>query len=285
MARVHTQFVHRVAHDACHAPELRPSPSRGLKPSAMNDRASTNIDEHLQATRAYYDEFAARYEDKRGGRDPGGYHDLVDDLEIDFVRRFAVDRDVLEVGCGTGLLLERIAHFARSAKGLDLSDGMLEKARARGLEVTLGSATDLPFADESFDVACSFKVLPHVQDIRRALDEMTRVVRPGGTVVIELYNPFSMRGFVKNFLPAGSISAKTKESAVYTRFDNPFRVTDLVPARLQLRASRGVRIVTPAAVIMRLPIVGRVLDVAERALCDSPLRYFGGFWIGAFRKI
>lgn len=250
----------------------------------MNDPTAQQTDSHLNATRAYYDEFAARYEDKRGGRDPGGYHDLVDDLEIEFLQRFATDRDVLEVGCGTGLLLERMARFARSAKGIDLSDGMLEKARARGLDVTLGSATELPFPNASFDVACSFKVLPHVQDIKRALDEMTRVVRPGGIVMIELYNPLSLRGFVKNFLPAGSISARTKESAVYTRFDNPFHVTNLVPRTLHLRASRGVRIVTPAAIVMRVPVLGRVLDRAERVLCDSPLRYLGGFWIGAFEK-
>lgn len=250
----------------------------------MDSHASTPADEHLDATRAYYDEFAARYEDKRGGRDPGGYHDLVDDLEIEFLRRFSVDRDVLEVGCGTGLLLQRIAGFARSAKGIDLSEGMLEKARARGLEVALGSATDLPFPDASFDVACSFKVLAHVKDIDRALHEMTRVVRPGGMVIIEIYNPFSLRGFVKNYLPAGAISDRTKESAVYTRFDNPFRVSELVPPNLHLRASRGVRIVTPAAIVMRLPVIGRVLNRAERMLCDSPLGYFGGFWIGAFEK-
>lgn len=250
----------------------------------MDSHASGHTDEHLEATRAYYDEFAARYEDKRGGRDPGGYHDLVDDLEIDFLRRFGTDRDVLEVGCGTGLLLERIARFARSAKGIDLSDGMLEKARARGLDVARGSATDLPFADASFDVACSFKVLPHVRDIDRALTEMSRVVRPGGTVVIELYNPYSLRGLVKNLLPAGAISDKTKENAVYTRFDSPFRVSAMVPRALRLRASRGIRIVTPAAIAMRLPVIGRVLDRAERALCDSPLRHFGGFWIAALEK-
>ena len=37
---------------------------------------------HLDATRAYYDEFSTRYDDKRGGRVRGGYHDLLDDLEL-----------------------------------------------------------------------------------------------------------------------------------------------------------------------------------------------------------
>src|SRR5262245_4442602 len=113
----------------------------------------------LHETRAYYDEFSQRYEDKRGGREPGGYHDLIDDLEVDLVARHATGKDVLEVGCGTGLLLERFAKFAKSAKGVDLSPGMLEKARGRGLDVAEASASELPFEAGSFDVACSFKVL------------------------------------------------------------------------------------------------------------------------------
>ncbi|MEP7120999.1 MAG: methyltransferase domain-containing protein, partial [Byssovorax sp.] len=101
----------------------------------------------LSATRAYYDEFAARYEAGRDGHDPGGYHDLVDDLEVDLVERYGGGRDVLEVGCGTGLLLRRIARFAASARGIDLSPGMLAQARERGLDVVEGSATQLPFPD------------------------------------------------------------------------------------------------------------------------------------------
>src|SRR5262245_56632896 len=135
--------------------------------------------EHLEKTKAYCDEFAEVYEDRRDGNDPGGYHDLLDDLEVEYVERFGRGLDVLEVGCGTGLILRRIKDFARTARGVDLSPGMLERARACGLDVVQGSATELPFPDASFDVACSFKVLAHVRDIHRALAEMTRVVRPG----------------------------------------------------------------------------------------------------------
>src|ERR1043166_3464950 len=126
----------------------------------MNERAPGSAGDtlHIETTRAYYDEFAARYEARRGGRDPGGYHDLIDDLEVRFVERFGRGRDVLEVGCGTGLLLQRIQAFAHSAQGVDLSPGMLSLARARGLNVLEGSATSLPFSDASFDLACSFKV-------------------------------------------------------------------------------------------------------------------------------
>jgi ubiquinone/menaquinone biosynthesis C-methylase UbiE len=250
----------------------------------MADPPPAREDDHTGATRAYYDEFSHRYEDRRGGKDPGGYHDLVDDLEIDFVRRFGAGGDVLEVGCGTGLLLARAATFARSARGVDLSPGMLARARARGLDVVEASATELPFPDETFDVAYSFKVLAHVRDIERALAEMTRVVRKGGFVLAEFYNPLSFRGLMKRLAPPGAISDSTDESQVFTRFDSPAQARAYAPSGTRFVSARGVRIVTPAAAALRVPVVGDVLRRAEWLLCDSPLRRFGGFWIGAFRK-
>ncbi len=98
-----------------------------------------------------------------------GYHALIDDLEVEVVRRHGTGRDVLECGAGTGLLLERFAQFARSAKGIDLSPGMLDRARERGLDVREASVTSIPFNDQSFDVTCAFKVLAHVPEIGRAL--------------------------------------------------------------------------------------------------------------------
>src|SRR5262249_39643699 len=138
-----------------------------------------------EANREYYDAFSAGYESRRGERDPGGYHELLDELEADFVARVGAGKDGLEGGCGAGLVLRRIGGFAAGASGIDLSPGMLAHARARGLHVTEGSATALPFPDASFDVACSFKVLAHVPDIEGALAEMLRVVKPGGHVIAE----------------------------------------------------------------------------------------------------
>jgi ubiquinone/menaquinone biosynthesis C-methylase UbiE len=241
--------------------------------------------DHLAGTRAYYDGFAERYEDRRDGHDPGGYHDLLDELEVGFVERFGRGRDVLEVGCGTGLVLRRLAAFARSARGVDLSPGMLERARGRGLDVVEASVTDLPCADASFDVVCAFKVLAHVRDVRRALAEMARVTRPGGHVIAELYNPVSLRGLVKHLGPAGAVAEGATERDVYTRFDAPWHLRAIQPPGTQLVASRGVRIFTPAAAALRVPVLGAVLRSSERLFCDSPLRWFGGFWIAALRRV
>src|SRR5678815_2028758 len=111
--------------------------------------------------RAYYDDFADWYERERHLP----YHRMLDDLEVELVERYATGKQVLEVGCGTGLILDRVARFAADARGIDISGGMLEKAARRGLSVAQASATHLPIKTASIDVAYSFKVLAHIPHI------------------------------------------------------------------------------------------------------------------------
>lgn len=237
-----------------------------------------------QANQEYYDAFAKGYERIRGQNDPGGYHELLDRLEAGYVERFGLGRDVLEVGCGTGLVLERIRSFAKTAKGVDLSPGMLEKARARGLDVVQGSATELPFDEASFDVACSFKVLPHVPDIEKALAEMARVLRPQGVLLAEFYNPNSFRGLLKRLGPKLRIADGAHEGDVYTRFDDPKRARELTPKGCRFIGARGVRIVTLTGWMMKPRLLRPLVTSAELALCDSPLKDFAGFYIAAYEK-
>lgn len=236
------------------------------------------------ANRAYYDEFSKSYERHRRPNQADGYHALVDDLEVELCARYASGREILECGCGTGLILERLAEFARRAVGVDLSPGMLSLAEARGLEVKEASVTALPFDDASFDVTCSFKVLAHVPDIGKALAEMARVTRPGGVILAEFYNPLSFRGLAKRLGPAGKISDRTRESAVYTRFDAPWVLPRILPPGTRIESARGIRIVTPAAAVMRVPGLSGMLRRAERFLCDSPAAFLGGFYVAVIRK-
>ncbi len=235
-------------------------------------------------TRAYYDDFAARYEAARRPNDPYGYHAMLDDLEVELVERYGRGKDVLEAGCGTGLLLERFVSFARHAEGFDLSPGMLEKARARGLQVREGSVTAIPYDGASFDVVCSFKVLAHVPDIALALSEMARVTRPGGVVIAELYNPWSFRGLAKRLGPAGKISAARTEAEVFTRFDSPSDCEDLVPLGCNLEAARGIRVLTPTASALRVPGLRTLLPRLERRVCDTIFGRLGGFYAMVLRK-
>lgn len=232
--------------------------------------------------RAYYDEFSSWYENKRG-RD---YHQLLDDLEVDLVRRYCHGGRALEVGCGTGLILERVAQFADHSMGIDLSAGMLAKAAGRGLQVAQASATALPCADNSFDVVFSFKVLAHIEQIHTAMNEMARVTRPGGFVLAEFYNPRSLRYLVKRLKPPSAVSSRTTDEAVYTRYDDVDTIRSYLPASLGFRAFRGVRIVTPVAAVHRVPGLRRLVQRAEWRLADLPIaRNLGGFVIAVAQKL
>jgi ubiquinone/menaquinone biosynthesis C-methylase UbiE len=235
---------------------------------------------HDTNNRTYYDDFSTGYERERAA----GYHALIDQIEVDAVREFAVGKRVLEAGCGTGLVLGRLAKVAREAHGFDLSLGMVDKARERGLSVALGSVTQVPFRDDSFDFVCSFKVLAHVPDIERALVELARVTRPGGTLVLEFYNPLSLRYLAKRIAGPQRISADRTEADVYTRWDAPFTIPKLLPSNLELVEYRGVRVATPAAFVHKIPLVRDAFAYIEQKSVRSPLRYFGGFLLAVLRK-
>ena len=97
-------------------------------------------------------------------------------------------RDVLDVGCGTGTLLERAARARpRRFVGLDLSLEMLAVARRKlgpRAGLVAGSATTLPFRSRAFDHVVSTSALHHWRDPDAAFAEIRRVLRPAGRVAI-----------------------------------------------------------------------------------------------------
>jgi ubiquinone/menaquinone biosynthesis C-methylase UbiE len=231
--------------------------------------------------RAYYDDFAGWYEKERHLP----YHRMLDDLEVGLVERYGTNQRVLEVGCGTGLILDRVQRFAKHAAGIDLSAGMLAKAAARGLSVAQASATDLPIATASVDVAYSFKVLAHIPDIAGAMREMSRVVRPGGWVLAEFYNARSLRRLVKALKPPTAVSATTNDEHVYTRYDDARAIQSYLPADLEWVTSRGIRVITPVAKVLEVPLLGSAVRWAEQRLADLPgARDLGGFLVACCRK-
>ena len=98
---------------------------------------------------------------------------------------------ILEVGVGTGISLPRYRRSSRIT-GVDLSDAMLDKARARvarlGLTnveaIAVGDAERLAYPDGAFDVVVAQYVVSAVPHPLRALDECARVCRPGGEIII-----------------------------------------------------------------------------------------------------
>jgi SAM-dependent methyltransferase len=91
---------------------------------------------------------------------------------------------VLEVGGGQGVLAERMQReLGAQVTFLDLSPGMVELARARGIDAQVGDAQALPFAAGSFDTVVAAWMLYHVPDIERALAELARVLVEGGALI------------------------------------------------------------------------------------------------------
>jgi ubiquinone/menaquinone biosynthesis C-methylase UbiE len=98
---------------------------------------------------------------------------------------------LLDVACGPGVVTAAIAVDAASVIALDATEQMLDLARARcakagltNVEFKRGDAESLPFADGQFDGVVTRAAIHHFADPRRALREMRRVLRPGGTAVI-----------------------------------------------------------------------------------------------------
>ncbi len=97
---------------------------------------------------------------------------------------------ILDVGCGTGLLLERLRRGVPDARlaGVDPVPEMLTLAHRRlpasAVDLRLAAAERLPFDDGSFDAVVSASVFHYVRRPVAALSEMRRVLRPGGRLVI-----------------------------------------------------------------------------------------------------
>jgi SAM-dependent methyltransferase len=113
--------------------------------------------------------------------------DNPDDLAYQAVAEAKPGR-VLDVGCGLGATTERFSkELGAHVCAIDLSPRMVELTRARGIDVQVGDAQELPYGDASFDCVFAGWVLYHISDLDRAVAECARVLRPGGRLVASSY--------------------------------------------------------------------------------------------------
>lgn len=87
---------------------------------------------------------------------------------------------LLDVGCGSGAVLERMADLGWRCEGIDFDEGAVEAARARGLDVRVGSLEEHAYPAATFDAVVMNHVLEHVPDPRAVLSESLRILKPGG---------------------------------------------------------------------------------------------------------
>lgn len=124
---------------------------------------------------------------------------------LGFIEEHAGCRKVLalDLGCGSGMTMRDILERGHAVIGADITEAMLNQARAVVRDSTpgqaqliLSDAENIPFEDNSFDVVLCVGVLQYLQTDQHAVREMSRVVRDGGLVVMTLPNIFRINNLL-----------------------------------------------------------------------------------------
>ncbi len=153
--------------------------------------------DHLRKVRRFYDRESERYEIRRYGSSDGRVaHPYHERLAILLEMFDAGGRDVLDCGCGPGILEPHLLDRGHRVVAMDLSEKMIERARAavaahpsaRDVRFCVGSCERLPFPDVSFDAVVCVGVLSYWPDVLPGLREIVRVLRPRGQLVLQASN-------------------------------------------------------------------------------------------------
>ncbi|MGH2933060.1 MAG: class I SAM-dependent methyltransferase [Gaiellaceae bacterium] len=119
------------------------------------------------------------------------------------------DKDVLEIGCGTGVHAKLLAGAGARVTAVDLTPTAVELTRRRlelahlAADVREADAESLPFADSSFDFVWSWGVIHHSESTDRVIAEIARVLRPGGHLAFMVYHRSSITFWVDYVLYRG----------------------------------------------------------------------------------
>jgi ubiquinone/menaquinone biosynthesis C-methylase UbiE len=175
-------------------------------------------------------------------------------------------KKILDVGSGNGYVLSKYATEGAHVFGIDITQAGIDLCCKRFEHLNLNGqfqvadAQALPFADNTFDCVCSMGVLHHVPDTQKALDEIYRVLKPGGRLIVMFYHRNSakyqlkyrvwswvtgkpMQQLVNEFdgigNPKGSVFSKKQLNAMLAKFtDVKMEVGFLETRDIILRGAR-----------------------------------------------
>jgi ubiquinone/menaquinone biosynthesis C-methylase UbiE len=96
---------------------------------------------------------------------------------------------LIDIGCGTGAYAAGLAELGWDVTGVDVSEDMLRRARAKGVRAIQADAATMPFEDSSFDAAVSVFTNTDLDDLAAVVREIARVLRPGAPLVYVAVHP------------------------------------------------------------------------------------------------
>lgn len=147
----------------------------------------------------------------------------------DFLNSFSPQSEILDNGCGNGknMLYRTDLKF----KGIDLSDKLVEISKSKGLDVIEGSMTSLPYNSNSFDgiiTVASYHHLSTDEERASAINEMYRVLRPGGRALIVVWAMEQPEDSTFHFTKSDElVTWKSKKGEIYYRYYHIYSSGDL----------------------------------------------------------
>lgn len=210
------------------------------------------------------------------------------------------DKDVLEIGCGTGVHARLLAEAGARLTAVDLTPTAVDLTKRRlelaGLEADVreADAESLPFPDAAFDFVWSWGVIHHSEDTNRVLAEIARVLRPGGRLALMIYHRNSMTFWIDYVLHRGVLrGGLLRESP--DELAN--RWSDGVIARHYTRAGLAAAL-TPSFDDVNLRVMGQIAEAVPlprrlrravepfvpRRAREALLRRFGWFLFATARR-
>ncbi len=149
------------------------------------------------------------------------------------------DAVLIDVGCGGGLLAPHATGYLHL--GLDITWSALTTAVDHGVTAVRGDATRLPLADGCADVVVAGEILEHVRPLEAVVTELARVLRPGGTIVLDTINATGAARFalvtVAERLPGGP-PPRIHDPALFVSSDRLIELFRARGIRLQLTGLR-----------------------------------------------
>jgi SAM-dependent methyltransferase len=199
---------------------------------------------------------------------------------------------ILEDGCGVGMYVRHLQPLRGKVFGLEYEFERVREAHAHSPLVVNAAGEGLPFPAGTFDLVLSHEVLEHVQDDRRAVEEIVRVLRPGGRLVLFVPNrgyPFETHGIywrgkykfgnipLVNWLPRSWRDRLAPHVRIYSPRDLERLFADL-PIRL---IQRTVLFGAYDNIIARFGPLGKALRGVLQFLEKTPLKILGlsHFWV------